>query len=827
MNNNTQQATFWQFLQEHTIEIPIIQRDYAQGRKGKEKLREKFLADLKSALDGDGTLPNEKVLKLDFVYGSIENGNLNPLDGQQRLTTLWLLHWYIAYKTGKLSENSETFKRFTYETRVSSREFCEKLSDFTTPQPVIKDEKGNEKLLKIVKHIQNQTWFFSAWKQDPTIQAMLNMLGGTPLKDKKGDDIVDGIEEVFKDNTENDFKKYWKGLTSQNSQKMIEAVKELFNGENSEYCDEFCEKLGEKYECPIIFYYLPLYELKLSDDLYIKMNARGKQLTSFENFKADLVGHIKSKGWEKGKSPQETIAHKLDTTWTDIFWKNKSGENKIDNIYFAFLNRYFLNALIIAKKENDYLFEGENLEKYNKTFSYLNDNLNGIREYSGFDVYNPKIKSEKDVFEKAQYEQLEKVLDNFYLLFKAKGKNISEINKLFLPPWGGDEFKFIPEYPITTLTQSQKTQKTQKIVFHAICCYFENNQYNKTIFNQWMRVVWNIVENTNTDIQSMIDAMCLIDEIKSGVSGVNNIYKFLADANNKITSGTAKDQLEEEREKAKQILDENGNLRTDANGINWEVKITEAENYAFFKGAIRFLFTDEDGKYDWNMFDTKFLNAKKYFKKEGVVDEYQENVKLLKSLISKIEMPDKTLREDQNKTLRKNYRIFNHNGSTWKNILIDSQWKNAVSSILSGDLSIKDSSHVAWHQKLYRTDLLEYVANIENKLCDSRIQKRHGHIAIYPGVEGVFLDADNRDKILSQLADENKISPEKRIPKTDLFDGWYIRFQYNDNESMFRWDPDEKIYLLDSNQQRVLTRFFDSKGKNVEEVENFLKKPQP
>ena len=28
--------SFWDFLNRYNIEIPIIQRDYAQGRKGKE-----------------------------------------------------------------------------------------------------------------------------------------------------------------------------------------------------------------------------------------------------------------------------------------------------------------------------------------------------------------------------------------------------------------------------------------------------------------------------------------------------------------------------------------------------------------------------------------------------------------------------------------------------------------------------------------------------------------------------------------------------------------------------------------------------------------------
>ena len=66
-------------------------------------------------------------LKLDFVYGSEDEGKLSPLDGQQRLTTLWLLHWYVALRAGKLEEASVRLRNFTYETRISSREFCRNL----------------------------------------------------------------------------------------------------------------------------------------------------------------------------------------------------------------------------------------------------------------------------------------------------------------------------------------------------------------------------------------------------------------------------------------------------------------------------------------------------------------------------------------------------------------------------------------------------------------------------------------------------------------------------------------------------------------------------
>ena len=41
-------------------------------------------------------------------------------------------------------------------------------------------------------------------------------------------------------------------------------------------------------ECPIIFLWLSMDDFKNTDDLYIKMNARGKLLSDFEIFKAKL-----------------------------------------------------------------------------------------------------------------------------------------------------------------------------------------------------------------------------------------------------------------------------------------------------------------------------------------------------------------------------------------------------------------------------------------------------------------------------------------------------------------------------------------------------------
>lgn len=88
------------------IVIPKIQRDYAQGRENKKvsKIRDRFLDALYQAITED------KPIKLDFIYGEIkENRDFIPLDGQQRLTTLFLLHYYAA-KKAKLKKDKYEFK---------------------------------------------------------------------------------------------------------------------------------------------------------------------------------------------------------------------------------------------------------------------------------------------------------------------------------------------------------------------------------------------------------------------------------------------------------------------------------------------------------------------------------------------------------------------------------------------------------------------------------------------------------------------------------------------------------------------------------------------
>ena len=98
------------------IRIPRLQRDYAQGRmdEATASIRTAFLDVLHRALT-DGP-----PVGLDFVFGDVSNGVLSPLDGQQRLTTLFLLHWYLAARANRL-DDQQGWKNFNGRCESSRR----------------------------------------------------------------------------------------------------------------------------------------------------------------------------------------------------------------------------------------------------------------------------------------------------------------------------------------------------------------------------------------------------------------------------------------------------------------------------------------------------------------------------------------------------------------------------------------------------------------------------------------------------------------------------------------------------------------------------------
>lgn len=763
MSNNTytaKETSFWKFIQENEIEIPIIQRDYAQGRLGKESLRKNFLGDLKKALDNEKPY-KDKAMKMDFVYGSVEHDKMNPLDGQQRLTTLWLLHWYIALRAGKMSDEiAGTLNRFSYETRISSREFCGNLCDLEH----FKNFDGKD----IVGFITRQTWFYSAWKQDPTIQSMLRMLGGTKVTDKKGEDIVDGIEELF-EGTDN-FEKYWDKLTSDNA--------------------------------PIVFYHLPLKDFGLSDDLYIKMNARGKQLTSFENFKADLVDYIterseseledaKKRKWKSLLDECEGIPIRMDTAWTDIFWNNKPQKHKIDEIYFAFLNRFFWDKLFMCKSGDKYVLdigkgdETSTQENNNPSYKYLNNSD------AGPNVYDTTISYKELGVYKFQNGKIP------YSVFGDLQTVLSRYAEIPACSWD-DSFRFIPAYENDkggesieiTDTSGEKILKVtylnqvQRVVFHAVCKYFKDGEYDKISLKQWMRIVWNLVSGEDAQrpqirsTSAMRSAMEFIDKLDS-----HNVYNCLARFSGKLSDSEFDKRCKEEIAKAKQIL--YGAPRSD--GKSWEEIIIEAEKYAFFKGAIRFLFTDGDGNINWCDFDTKWGNAQKYFDKEGVAIGYQESAKLLRALLSRIDISELWFG---------NYKEF------WRETLLNSQDLSVVHKLLMGATDVKNGC-ADWigDEKMLQILLKEFKNwHILHDWRGYSVLTRYSRREQNPrsSKEIVVLNF-LRNKLLSKK--EIEVVNENKVGQTCYLYGWNINFKFENHHFQWYGNPNEKeldVYLMEN-----------------------------
>lgn len=104
-----------QLLIEHKVEIPMLQRDYAQGRVSQKNIAKRFLDAIFEVLEG-----KRANLHIDFIYGYHENGKFLLLDGQQRLTTLWLLYFYFYKKFGRFDEAKNWLKN-------SAKTSCKKM----------------------------------------------------------------------------------------------------------------------------------------------------------------------------------------------------------------------------------------------------------------------------------------------------------------------------------------------------------------------------------------------------------------------------------------------------------------------------------------------------------------------------------------------------------------------------------------------------------------------------------------------------------------------------------------------------------------------------
>jgi hypothetical protein len=545
MSEINKPITFCELLERcRRIEIPLIQRDYAQGRDKEKDVRDEFLKTLHGAL----SLASDNVklpLNLDFIYGSMEGEDketLIPLDGQQRLTTLFLLHWYLAWQDGELRDFKSRVwdskhARFTYSVRPSSTEFFDKLVSY---QPsVASDSVHSVRIL-----LQDEPWFFLHWRLDPTIQSALTML--------------DAIHERFR------------GLT------------ELYG------------RLVHQ-ELPVItFQLLPLEHFGLTDDLYIKMNARGKPLTAFETFKArfeELLTELFPTEYRQMNGSNlpiyQFLALRIDTQWTRFFWQYRNQEtNTIDDEAMNLI--WALIRVSLDPSEPSFV-----------------DGTSSLRS---------------------------KLLPATYMTFHEYGwltREFAENLICLLEAWSSKGKDLAPQLPDTryfdeevffknAIREPARIEYTGLVMFAAFTGYLRQHDgsVKSEELNDWMRVVFNLSQNS--DIERP-------EEYGRSLAGLKKLLPYSHQILSRLTNmeieplGFSPQQVREEVLKATLILSHAG----------WKSRIVQAEHHGYFKGQIQFLLdfsnasnqADATSVEDWDDETHKVLQVE--------FDEYLQKAQLM------------------------------------------------------------------------------------------------------------------------------------------------------------------------------------------------------
>ena len=614
------------------VEIPIIQRDYAQGRKDEYEVRNTFLDALYPALTADHTNANQS-LDLDFIYGNIDYGIFSVLDGQQRLTTLFLLHWFLAVKNHRTAEFRERFtinnkSRFTYKTRPSSTEFFDALTaDDNFENKLTQPEPEGLNTYSVSELISDSNWFYLSWKQDPTVQACLHM--------------IDAIQKKF-----------------------------------SVYEGDLYQRLINIETPYITFQFLRLESFGLSDELYIKMNARGKPLTSFENFKAKLEQIIESytDGWPDYKlditgfndnrvDGYKYFIHKIDTHWADLFWPYRnlfSQDNTYDDELMNFIRLIILYQYLLDNKDSSKAPEKDDLSVLMGTGSKLSPTT--ISEYEILSCLNQKF--------------IIRLIRIFDLI---EDQDSTQKIKTYLP-----NQKYYTEEETFKKVLLNETSYVDKLRFFAFYSYLSKHysSLDQSELRNWTRVIYNLTENTivdgSDDFYRALHSIEALSELDEPV--LDTLVK-----NTHIT-GFLGEQVLEERIKAHLLL----------KSEDWQSAIYTAENHPFFKGQIGFLlnfsgilaFYREHKDCNWNEVDNnQYLTQ---------FNKYSESAGRIFSLIE-----DSTTNLDyrwERAVLSKGFYFtkrdtrFNmlHTRSTKDNISRDHSWKRLL-RIGSNEMETKRS----------------------------------------------------------------------------------------------------------------------------------------
>lgn len=284
------QDNFQGLVNNKRIIIPIIQRDYAQGRNDPKAISVRM-----RLIDEWIDILQDLNLRMDFnyIYGNEAGDTFFPVDGQQRLTSLFLLHWYLAMATNHTDVIGQW--QFDYKTRNSASEFFAFLRNAEKAKTLFAILYSNKSEEDKQESIRNENWFKTKWENDPTVVACVNFL--CMLSEKLSD---------YKDR----FDAFWTRLNDTDSPAVYFTCL-------NECDDEYAELDAAK--------------------KYTRMNARGKRLTNFENLKAMIdeieMKYIKELAYctdDEQEALSDTISWTYDRLYIDCLFDSMHERSLIE-----------------------------------------------------------------------------------------------------------------------------------------------------------------------------------------------------------------------------------------------------------------------------------------------------------------------------------------------------------------------------------------------------------------------------------------------------------------------------------------------------------------
>lgn len=806
MSDNLKKYSFNDFLKLGKIRIPKIQRDYAQGRQNQkvDEIRKVFVHTLLLVVKG-----KRPATELDFVYGSINNNAFEPLDGQQRLTTLFLLHWMMGVSLCMPEDKKHSI--FTYETRNTSNEFCDELVQHEAFN-IVQETINNIELNKLVKDdkekkpelpsviIKGRDWFKWEWKYDPTILSMLVMIDA--IFTEMGTDWNMDLS-VYRNNLEH-----------------------------------------------ITFNLLNLGAFGLSNELFIKMNARGKQLSDFDKLKSTLEEELQIQQKEMDEQGNKLASEEdeemwrslMDGAWIDLFWHKYARqmidntetiapeERKKDRLQAAKLSelqfkKLLLRLIALQLFENNPSSEKLAEASYNIEESTI-DNLLFVYTDSLTDLRSDETHTV--VPSTSLTLNFKRLIEDINLLIYKDSNDIfyeisyllpeiSHIDKdkrslfdTFLEAKVPNDVELI-FYAMLLFLRSFPEKKYKKSDEEPIAWYFDKNAHNAWLKNyeDWVRSTRNILLNDNNNQridkiqfskeatkslkQMSADLTAFVEEKGLDIENDSTIIKQFFKLSNKNYQRLDNQSLAEERRKASLVLDDNK---------EWESFIDDAEKHPYLWGQIRCLLNWSEGNLDsFKEYSKRLLQLLDCIKENGGLyytailsfapNCWEENNRLF--------LYNKDRDNSFKRYLREHTKEDQAYGTVIKSLIdvwIQSYSSLTVSEFLNEIIKTKKGNSAPWIQCIIKCP------SILDEAWNKRVYLQNGHVII---AQRKTRDSHCFDPNLIYL---RNLCREKNIPDN--------KYKLYDSKSEY-----EHAFQLEKDNHLLLVEWYGTEGYYSIKIDNF------